>query len=684
MRGILARAFDTRATAGQGFHVSQQPPGWVETLGGWSTAVGKRVSPDVALQATAVYACVRILSETIASLPLPVYQRLPGGGKARARDHYLYSVLHDRPNAEMSSFEFRETLMGHVALWGNGYAEKVLDNAGRVRALWPLRPDRMRVKREEGELVYYYRLGKPDDQGRTGVKLPAYKVWHIRGLGFDGINGYSPIGIAKQAVGLTLATEEFGARFFGNGARPGTVLEHPGKLTEDAHNRLRSSWEETHQGLENAHRTAILEEGMKVSEIGMPPEEAQFLQTRKFQISEIARLYRVPPHMLADLDRATFSNIEHQSIEFVIHTIRPWLVRWEQGINGDILTEADREKYFAEFLVEGLLRGDIGSRYAAYAMGRQNGWLSANDVRRLENMNPIEDGDVYLIPLNMIPAGQAGESLSWEDEEEQRINSFTDPAASTGLRTGIEERAIRTARARHRLARAHRKLYEDVARRFIRREINDVGNAARRFFKQRDYGSFSLWLEEFYRDHIGFVANQMRPVANSYGELVAAEAQGEIGEPAEGVTPQVSEFIESYIDSFAARHSNISEARIRATVREALDEGLNPVDELESLFLAWQEARPAETARWESVRFNNALAVGVYLLARRQSIRWFTFGDSCPYCNDLGGKIVGIKQFFIPAGTEFQPEGAERPLNVRNNVGHPPAHDGCDCMVMAA
>jgi len=682
---ILERLrFAFRALFERRFHVSQIPPEWVDALGGWSTATGVDVSPSTALQVTAVFACVRILAETVASLPLPVYRRLENGGKARAPDHYLYTILHDLPNPEMTSFELREVMMGHVCTWGNAYAEIEFDRAGRVRALWPLRPDRMTVKRVNGRLQYIYKLSKPDSQGRTEITLRDEQVFHVHGLGSDGIVGYSPIHLARQAVGLALAAEEFGARFFGNDARPGVVLEHPGTLGDEAHKRLRESWESRHGGLDKSHRVAILEEGLKVHEIGLPPEDAQFLQTRKFQVSEIARMFRIPPHMIADLERATFSNIEHQSLEFVIHTIRPWLVRWEQEIYRSLLTPQERKTYFAEFLVDGLLRGDIQSRYQAYATARQWGWMSANDVRRLENMNPIEGGDTYLVPLNMIPAGQAGIEPSLEGRGAYPLpGGGGEPPSQPPPASQGEERGQRSARERHRLMLAWQKMYRDVAARIVRREINDVRNAARKWFKRRDVQQFHLWLSEFYRDHTNFVAEQMTPLAMSYGELVAAAAQDEVGEP-EGMTPRVEGFIRSYVDAYAARHATISESRIREVVRQAQEEGRDPVEALEEAFGDWEEKRPAEIARWESVRFNNALAVGVYLIARRQRLMWIAFDKSCPYCSDLSGRIVGIKEWFIPAGVDFQPEGAERPLHVSHNVGHPPAHDGCDCMVISA
>ncbi|MDD3897690.1 MAG: phage portal protein [Syntrophomonadaceae bacterium] len=365
-----------------------------------STASGKTVNERTAMQTTAVYACVRILAETIASLPLNVY-RSTDNGKDKAIDHQLYNLLHDEPNPEMTSFVFRETLMSHLLLWGNAYAQIIRDGRGRVLALYPLLPDRMIVDRTtDGQLYYEYRK----DSGY--VILRPEDILHIPGLGFDGLMGYSPIAMAKNAIGIAIATEEYGAKFFANGANPGGVLEHPGVVKDPA--RIRESWNAVYQGSGNAHRVAVLEEGMKFQSIGIPPEQAQFLETRKFQTEEICRIFRVPPHLVANLDKATFSNIEHQSISFVVHTIRPWLVRLEQGMNKALLSQSEKGQYFVGFVVDGLLRGDYSSRMQGYAIGIQNGFLSPNDVRTLENMNTIEHGDVYAMNGNMLKLEDVG------------------------------------------------------------------------------------------------------------------------------------------------------------------------------------------------------------------------------------------------------------------------------------
>lgn len=377
------------------------------------TTSGKPVNERTAMQTTAVYACVRILAEAIASLPLHVYEYQDDGGKKLVHDHPLYYLLHDEPNPEMTSFVFRETLMSHLLIWGNAYAQIIRDGAGRVLGLYPLLPDKMEVQRDDKGNIYYVYSRNSDENPMFkeygNIKLKAEDVLHIPGLGFDGLIGYSPIAMAKNAVGMTLACEEYGASFFANGANPGGVLEHPGVLKDPS--KVRESWNSVYRGVSNAHKIAVLEEGMKYQQIGIPPEEAQFLETRKFQINEIARLYRIPPHMVGDLDKSSFSNIEQQSLEFVKYTLDPWVIRWEQSLQRSLLLPGEKGKYFIKLNVDGLLRGDYQSRMNGYAVGRQNGWFSANDIREMENMNPIpneEGGNLYLINGAMTKLADAG------------------------------------------------------------------------------------------------------------------------------------------------------------------------------------------------------------------------------------------------------------------------------------
>ena len=384
--------------------------GYTFYMGGSSS--GKTVTERSAMQMTAVYSCVRILAEAVAGLPLHLYRYTKDGGKEKAIDHPLYLLLHDEPNPEMSSFVFRETLMTHLLLWGNAYAQIIRNGKNEVIALYPLMPNKMSVDRDENGQLYYTYYRGPDEAIKSkefAVTLRTTDVLHIPGLGFDGLVGYSPIAMAKNAIGMAIACEEYGAKFFANGAAPGGVLEHPGTIKDPQ--RVRESWQSTFGGSGNANKIAVLEEGMKYTPIGISPEQAQFLETRKFQINEIARIFRVPPHMVGDLEKSSFSNIEQQSLEFVKYTLDPWVIRWEQSIMRALLSADEKSEYFVKFNLEGLLRGDYQSRMNGYAIGRQNGWMSANDIRELENLDRIpaeEGGDLYLINGNMLPLRDAG------------------------------------------------------------------------------------------------------------------------------------------------------------------------------------------------------------------------------------------------------------------------------------
>lgn len=386
------------------------------------SSAGKSVNERSAMQMTAVYACVRILSEAVAGLPLHLYRYKDDGGKEKAIDHSLYHLLHDEPNKEMSSFIFRETLMTHLLLWGNAYAQIIRNGKGQVIALYPLMPNKMKVDRgEDGEIYYLY--SRSTDEANTkedsSVVLTPREVLHIPGLGFDGLVGYSPIAMAKNAIGLAIATEEYGAKFFANGAAPSGVLEHPGTIKDPK--RLRENWNSTFGGSANSGKVAVLEEGMKYTPISISPEQAQFLETRKFQINEIARIFRVPPHMVGDLEKSSFSNIEQQSLEFVKYTLDPWIIRWEQSLSRSLLSPDEKKTYFFKFNLEGLLRGDYASRMNGYATARQNGWMSANDIRELENLDKIPaelGGDLYLINGNMLPLNNAGAYANTNKEEE--------------------------------------------------------------------------------------------------------------------------------------------------------------------------------------------------------------------------------------------------------------------------
>ena len=387
------------------------------------THAGKRVTDRTALQHIVVYACVRVLSEAIAQLPLHLY-KYNEKGKERVPQHPLYFLLHDQPNPEMTSFVFRETLMSHLLIYGNAYAQIIRNGRGDVIGLYPLMPDKMKVDRDEkNRLIYIYSRydeANPNLKEQGDIIFYADEVLHIPGLGFDGLVGYSPIALAKNAIGISIACEDYGASFFGNNANPSGVLEHPGVIKNP--DKLRDAWHRAYGG-RNAHKVAVLEEGVKFTPISIPNNEAQFLETRKFQIEEIARMYRVPLHMIGDLDHATFSNVEHLSLDFVKYSLDPWIVRWEQSLQKALLSDSEKGQYFIKFNVDGLLRGDYASRMQGYSIGIQNGFLCPNDVRELEDMNLIPEekgGFTYMVNGSMSRLCDAG--IAYADKKEESEN----------------------------------------------------------------------------------------------------------------------------------------------------------------------------------------------------------------------------------------------------------------------
>lgn len=383
-------------------NLTEPPPWLLSMLGAPTSAAGVDVIPETSITLAAVWDCVNILSQTVGTLPLIVYQN-GAAGKKKALNHPLWSILHDRPNPEMTSMVWRMVMMTHLGLWGNHYSQIVRDQIGRPIGLWPIHPQRVRMMRDIITQKLYYTVAPAfGETGLTTIYAP--DMLHVKGLSLNGLVGFSPIGAAREAIGLGLAEQEFGARVFSNDATAGAMLEHPGTLSDAAYDRLKRSIEDQTRSLKDKHRMLILEEGMKVNRYALPPEDAQFLASREFNVLEIARFYRMPPYKLGVQVGGKASNVEQMSIEFLTDTIMPWLVNIEQEIALKLMNDAERAQFFAEFFVDGYLRGDTATRYGAYAIARQWGWMSANEIRHAEHMNPIQGGDDYLVPLNMVPA----------------------------------------------------------------------------------------------------------------------------------------------------------------------------------------------------------------------------------------------------------------------------------------
>jgi HK97 family phage portal protein len=458
---------------------------------GRETMTGVKISNSTALSCVAYFHGQRLLAETLGIVPLILYARVLRGngrlGKERAVGERLYTLLHDAPNPEMDAVSFKSALLGHGVGWGNAFAEIEWDmEAGEPVALWPLNVSRMRVGRDDKtrEIIYAYTLPsrgsafKGEAGGGVTVVLPAWRVWHMPAYGFDGIIGYDSIYLAREMLGLTMALQENKARFFGNSSRPDIVLTHPTRLEKQAKDNLKAGWQEAYGGLSQAHRTAILDEGITIKEIGVPPLTAQLLEEGIFQIQEIARLLNVTPHKLMELSHATFSNIEHQDMEFNKYTMGPWYRRWEQACNRKLILPVDRNRLFCEFFEDALLRADTPTRMAAYKERFYMGSLSPNDIRANENENPSDDpmAEECFVQRNMIPISMAG-----------------DPGV-LGVVTNDGKASIDLG---------------DTVRRIAERE---KGNILRSLKKNAaDEAGFKAWVGDFYRDFPEYVRRQVEP-----------------------------------------------------------------------------------------------------------------------------------------------------------------------------
>lgn len=615
-------------------------------LGGTPTKSGTPVNEFSALKYSGVWAATRILSETLASLPLFLLLGKKENSRSKAYDHPLFDILHDRANDEMTSFVWRETMQAHLVTWGNCYSEIERGNDGWIKGLWPLRPDRVAPFRaENGSIKYKIYLPNKEE-----VILPAYNILHIPGLGFDGLVGYSPISMAREAIGLGLSSEEFGANFFSQGTHMGGIVTSPLGVRKDRVESFKKDMKEQFEGLGKSHRLAVLEEGMEYHNIGIPPNDAQFLETRKFQINEIARIFRIPPHLLADLEHATFSNIEEQSLEFVQYTMMPWLTRWEQAINNKLLIKSERQVYFAKFSVDGLLRADSKSRSDYYNKMFNIGAFSVNKILEFEDINPIgEDGDIHFVPLNMVPIEYAAKP---PEEKQPSFNKPDDQKNSAEL--FVDKRTEKIVESRKILANAYKGMFKDAISRIVNREINDIKRAT----KKTD---FNDWLKSYYEEFKSFISKQITPVIESYVEMLRTEVVRETG-----IDVRMNINIDDYVSVF-----NIFYAKeARDYILQLVNDGVTN----------WEEqyaCRVDEVAEHELKFIDNQVSVVLYQEAGMLRKKWVSSEESCALCKSLNGKVVGIKEGFLEVDDRIH--GDEKKSLLKIN----PAHPKCNCYIIA-
>ncbi|WUI00215.1 phage portal protein [Spirillospora sp. NBC_00431] len=642
------------------------PEKWVEDWfrGGVVNSAGVRVDYETALHYSAFFAGVRVIAEDVGSLPFPLYERMEPRGKRRAIDHPLYELLRNQPNPMMSSQQLRETLMGHALMWGDGVAQVVSDRrTGVIEEIWPLRPDRLRIKILRTGPGAFTRVYQYRDEA-NGIKATLFpdEVLHIAGLGFNGVHGYSVVEHAANSIGLGLATEHHGAKYFSNGSAPAGALTHPGNLSDGARKRMADDWENIHRGIDRAHRVAILEEGVTWQQVGISNEDAQFLETRKLQVTEMARWLRIPAHKISDLERATFSNIEELQIDYVSSALRAWLERWEQAVYTQLLIPEERERFFAEHIVDALLRGNTKARYDAYAVGRQWGWLSANDVREKENENPVDGGDAYLVPLNMVPAGQ--------------------PAPARGAGARALRARVRGAAMRERLAGQYGPMIERADAEIAALEAKEVGRLVEEHLTegrgQRGVASFLFQLGLLFAAE-GLIAEAMTalwlPIITAFAADVAADAAEEVAaEPVDLAT-----WAAAYVASHVRYQVGSSYGQIRKITTEAAVDAI--ADEVLARLGKWQDERPERVARWEKTQLPNAAARETWKAAGVTEVEWVTVGSNCSYCDQLDGRIVRMENPFVAKGDVLDGAKEGEKLTAKRNTFNPPVHVGCDCRV---
>lgn len=630
---------------------------WI--AGGVASPAGVDVTPASAMRYATVYACVRLIAESIAQLPVHLYERRADGTKRRVTEHPLSTILASRPNGWQTGFEYFEGCLTSLCLRGNHYAYKVR-SGGRLDELVPLLPGAVTVTQDRDlGLRYQVRL-----DGGGFEEFDQAEIHHVRGLTLDGYTGISPISWQRNTIGLGVAAENHGGYLFKNGAMPAGVLSHPGSLSDEAYARIKRSWAETHGG-EKKGGTAVLEEGLTYAPITMSNEDAQYLEVRQFQRTEICSIFRVPPHMIGDLTKSSFSNITQQSLEMVKYTFLPWCRRIEAAINRDLLEPRELERgLYVEFLLSGLERADIETRYKVYTSGIASGVLSANECRAKENMNPRPGGDTYLQPLNMVDATNTPANATGKGQ----VRAVPPPP---GQLAAPPDGVL----ARERLRAAFAPRFLALARRLVQHE---TGALRELLAAEGGRTGFTIGSAEFYRSLPETIRTMFASLVREYAAAVRGAALTEIDSEDQ---VDLAEFADGLLAAFSARHIGSSEGQLAELLADAVDEEI--AETIEPRLAEWDATRADKIAGREPVQQENAVARYVWAAVGVTKLMWQRRGsNSCPFCRALDGKIVGIDAPFVDAG-DFTPDGHEAsPLRVRGPKLHAPIHQGCVCAIV--
>jgi len=633
---------------------------WYGLTGG-PTKAGVPVNETNALKYLTVFACASLISGDLAKLPLNVYQKNKDGGKERVLMHPLSDILHTAPNPNTTSFNWRESGQSHLLLWGNKYDRIVRTPmtkqiAGLVQVT---DPSGMQIKKYKNGTFYEW-----CEEGKKR-KVAKKDMFHIPGFGFDGVFGMSMISLAREAIGLGLATENFGSTFFGNGTHPSGVMEMDGTLGDNKADFIKAL-KNGFAGLGKAHKIMLLENGAKYKPLTVPPNDAQFLETRNFQKIEICGMYHVPPHKIAIHGHNSDNNsLETENANYVDSCLMHWIVRWEQNIALQLLTKEERQKgLFVEFLVDGLLRGNSQARAEYYNKIFQVAGIKPNEIRAKENMNPIEGGDESFVMLNMIPLSMAGQVAEENNQDPKKEDK--------NLRL-IEYRTKNSIMLRDRIAKQYYPLFQRAAQDIVNKEGLAVKGQINKQRKSRENRDMQTWLDDFYRKMPAEIKSKIGPVIRSFSEAIQAAAAEEMGVDV-GVSDDLERFIDDYSTRYSERHTESSLGQLTALLEENLDALEERVDE-------WKDRRAEKIATNETVRASSAVYQAVAFGAGLSTVWRIRGPKTCPFCTSLNGKRVSSGQSFVNDGDELNPEGAEAPMKIRGLKAHPPLHQKCDCFL---
>jgi len=633
---------------------------WFRNVVGPTTA-GVPVDEEESLKYTTLMACVGLISGDIAKMPLILFRRKKDGSKERVTDHPLYELLHNKPNEELNSFQWREASQGHLLLWGNTFHDIDRNERNHIVGLHPIYPGIVTVDRNRsGEIIYKWR----DENNNEVVRLKK-DIFHIPGFGFSGLVGKSMIQIAREAIGLGLSQEQYAARFIGSGTHPAGVLEMDGSLGEKGRKQFKESFQKQYAGLGKSHNVMVLEYGLKYKGLSMNMQDAQFLESRKFQMSEIAGFYRVPPHKVGiHGSNSNYNNLEQENQSYIDSNLSHWVSRWEHALNMQILTEQQRSSglYF-KFLMHALLRGDMTAR-GEYQQKLWQMGLPFNRILEMEDMNPVPGGDVGFIPLNMIPADMAVEAA------EKQIEQPTQPPPEQ--QPDEEQKAVRVGwkgenrgiMIRDRISRAYFPLIEQAAQTIVNKEAI----AIRKKIGQRE--DFTQWLGGFYDSMPEYIRSKLGPVLTSFATTIIDASYDEIG----GDVKDHQRFINNYIDTYTVRHVQSSVGQLTSIDG---DEEKEPTDLIVRVD-EWTEKRPGKIARNETVKLSSAMFQVVAFGAGLSTVWRIRGKETCPYCQEFNGRRIFTGQSFVGDGDNVKPKGQE-PMKIRGTKAHPPLHQGCDC-----